>query len=469
MLCFFPYMGDLKVNGLCSQLQYLKIGYFPLGQLIHSLHFFNELLLDMNLLKLPEDIVCELLSLWVGTKDCVHFDSAYCNFFKLFKGSLVLQTSPPNKYAKDYLRWLFLRGICTSEIMISGCSGNSLGGNDYPEYASMCSKYLVQRGSTIKMLTINWTLSSAINLAASHCINLMNLSLVDCDVTKSLWILISNSARLTELRMNTCTFTRSKYLPPCDLRKLCIENTNGGINDDELISLVELCPNLKALYIWSAASTAETFQSIAKLCTHIKSVSLHGCRHEHSPIPLIAILDFVHAGLVALDIHSIPLTEEIVEAIITKHAATLRHLKADFMTDKELYLRLLCACTELHTLDMTYCNEEEVSSVIGNVKLPKLQTLMCGAYAYDHDLMESIINFTKYSPELTTLCLYDSLSPCMEKYIATLGATRPALHTIFLHDYSTNVRFVRNGKKEFRKEDWNEEPPQFDVLSFPVL
>ena len=183
----------------------------------------------------------------------------------------------------------------------------------------------------------------------------------------------------------------------------------------------------------------------------------------------MAVLGYVNAGLVALDIHSIPLTEEIVEAIITKHAATLRHLKADFMTEKEIYLRLLCACTELHTLDMTYCNEEEVSSVIANLKLPKLQTLMCDAYAYDRDQMESILEFTKHSPELTTLCLYDSLSPCMEKYIATLGATRPALHTIFLHDHRKNVRFVRYGKKEFRKEDSSEEPPQFDVLSFPVL
>ena len=430
----------------------------------------------MSLLQLPNEVACTLLSTWVGLKDCVRLDSAYCNkisrpiLLDSFKDSLILQSAPSHNHAKNFMRWLCLRSIRTSKMLIFNCREAVLGDNDYLEYLAICSNYFSYAGRSILNLDIQRCFLPVFDLVALYCSNLECVSIDSCDMGSTLWTILATNPHLTELNMEACSFEKhiesAKNSASCNLQKLYIENIHGRISDDDLVPLVGLFPNLKTLHLRSNQSTAETFTSVLKMCSKIVNLSMHDGREDGSTMPLEVILNNVKTGLRALNLAEFMLTADIVETIISYHASTLQHLKVNITASGALYVRLLNACSALRTLDISDSDEEELPAVLPNLRLPKLHSLMCDTY--DDALMDSIVEGTHYSPELSTLCLYGRADPRLYKYIQLFDATRPSVRKIILYGNRTNLRYIRVGTGKLRKEESVDVPLLFDLFSFPT-
>lgn len=433
----------------------------------------------MLLLRFPEDIVTGVLSGWLDTKSCVRLDSAFCNrssrnnLLDLYQRRLIVQNAPSTGQTQAFLNWLCLRSVCTAELVIHNCREKHPGDDEYLPFLELCSKYLSYGGRTVIKLDVRKCSSLILDLIAIHCNNMSRVKMDECDASTSLLAILTGNSRLSELCLDACCFATdtisiNSSFELHSLQKLCIENTHGRICDDALVVLAKTFPNLRAMHMWSNRTTGETFTTILKVCPQIVNISMHECSSENSTVALIAILDNVKLGLLALDLSSFELTEETVQKIIFNHAASLLHLKVDIVTSGALYLRLLNACTELQTLDISDSDEEELPSVLPFLRLPKLQTLMCDTY--DELLMGCIATLTKFSPEFTTLCLYGRSDPYLDNIIQKLGTTHTALRKVTLNGSRTKLRYVKvsGGSGGFRKEETEEGPPVFDVLSFPA-
>eukprot|EP01032_Pedospumella_encystans_P024119 gene24119-27289_t len=293
-------------------------------------HQSREMNAEINLLKLPGDIVCELITGWLDMSACGRLDSACCS----------------TDHRGNVLDFIKRSVISHLEI----------------EY---CSTYIT-------------------DLIALYCNNLSRIRVLDCDLDASFWKLLAGNARtLADLHLVADDFIMIGAMDnnfECSaVRKLGIEDLYGIISDEHLLRIVQVFPNIVRLELQRDQLAEETLSTILNYCAYVVDLTVFTSAESMPANVLLSILGNRKAGYQALSLSAFTTDEEVVEAIVNGHAHTLQHLKlyATEAIANTSYIHLLNACPNLQSLEFgcSYTTGDKVSNILPYIKLSKLKVL----------------------------------------------------------------------------------------------
>ena len=427
---------------------------FPLS-LVHQ---SRKMSTEINVLKLPRDIVCELMTGWLDMTACGRLDSACCstdhrgNVLNLIKRDCIFKIVKFDVDTSSFTKWVCLRSIHSSGVQIRNCKVGC------DEYLEMCDQFLQTCGGVINNLEIEYCSSYITELTALYCNNLSRIRVLDCDLDASFWkLLAGNAGTLTDFHLVADDFIMISEMDcsfVCSaVRKLGIEDLYGMINDEHLIPIVQVFPNIVRLELQRDQLTEETLTTILNYCPDVVDLTVFTSAESMPANVLLSILGNRKAGYQALSLSAFTTDEEAVEAIMDNHAHSLQHLKlyATEAIANTSYIHLLNACTNLQSLEFgcSYTTGDKVSNILPYVKLSKLKVL--NVESPDEFLMDNVTELTKYTPALEAL----SVTTCFDRgeadpriplQVQQFCSSCPQLQTVIIEGYYDDLCFVRVGQ-----------------------
>jgi len=424
----------------------------------YLLHQSRTMGIEMHILKLPEDIMCELLTSWLDMRACARFDSACCStdhrgvMLDLFRRECTFKSVVFEVDKVSYMKWLCFRSIRSLRAVIRNCAVGC------DEYFEMCTQFLRTSGSVIIHLEIVCCSTYVLDLMASYCSSLSRLRLLDCDLEDSFWILLDSNARTLvdlHLAVNYPIIINSNERKCLGhrLRNLSVEDLYGMISDKHLLQIVQVFPNIVCFELQRDELADETIITILDHCREVIDLTIFTGSEYVSASVLLSILGNRKQGYRALNLSSFATDEEVVEAIVNKHAHTLQHIKlyATEDIDNASYIYLLNACTELQTLELgCTCTEGgKLTNILSYIQPNRLKVMK--VESSDESLMESVVELTKYTPSLEAL----SVTSCFDRgeadaripvQVQQCGFNCPRLKTVIVDGYYDDACYIRIGQ-----------------------
>ena len=413
---------------------------------------------EINLLKLPGDIVCELMTGWLDMSACGRLDSACCstdhrgNVLDFIKRACIFKSLKFDVDTTSFTKWVCLRSIHSSGVQIRNCKVGC------DEYFEMCDQFLQTSGSVISHLEIEYCSTYITDLTALYCNNLSCIRVLDCDLDASFWkLLAGNAITLADLHLVADDFIMISAMDnnfECSaVRKLGIEDLYGIISDEHLLRIVQVFPNVVHLELQRDQLAEETVTTILNYCLDVVDLTVFTSAESMPASLLLSILGNRKAGYQALSLSAFTTDEEVVEAIINNHAHTLQHLKlyATEAIANTSYIHLLNACTNLQSLEFgcSYTTGDKVSNILPYVKLSKLKVLK--VESPDEFLMDIVAELTKYTPALealsVTICFdRGEADPHIPLQVQQFCFHCPQLQIVIIEGYYDDFCFVRVGQ-----------------------
>lgn len=411
--------------------------------------------IEMHLLKLPEDIMCELLTSWLDMRACARFDSACCSsdyrgvMLNLFRRVCTFKSVVFEFDKVSYMKWVCLRFIRSLRAVIRNCAVGC------DEYLEMCTQFLRTSGSVISHLDIEYCSTYALDLVASYCSSLSRLRVLDCDLEDSFWILLdSNAPTLVDLHLAVnypIIINSNERKLVCDrLRNFSVEDLYGMISDMHLLQIVQIFPNIANFELQRDELADETIITILGHCREVIDLTIFTGSEYVSASVLLSILGNRKQGYRALNLSSFATDDEVVKAIVSKHAHTLQHIKlyATEDIDSASYIYLLNACTELQTLEFGL-TDHKLSNMLSYIQPNRLKVIK--VESSDEFLMENVVELTKCTPALEAL----SVTSCFDRggpdpripiQVQQCGLNCPLLRSVIVDGYYDDACYIRVGQ-----------------------
>ena len=327
---------------------------------------------DVFLLSLPADLFGMVVCQWLGLKELVALDSAYCKDSLRNKwrkslsnnASCTILVEPENiveyrtyKAVNDFLRWIGERKLRVRKFVIAD-ETNVL----------LSAMYLDTYGPFVEQLRVfildNFSKCDIANTCTlvSHCLNLHTLIVEDCRVPKELIELLPTLPQLKELHLH------------------CAEDADN--HDHELCLDRMVQQNVLPLTCVTLCCHVHIVLKILKLCS----------------LPLIDKLSVRYKDAYSRYDKEADTVKQKIMQCLNLHTLALRF----HILDEDMH-NILLHCPNLEGISLTYCYGVTDASAILVSKMPRLHTLSIDNTGFFDGLMEALAEHTKHT--LHTLCV----------------------------------------------------------------
>ena len=327
---------------------------------------------DAFLLSLPADLVGTVVCQWLGLKELVALDSAYCKDSLRNKwrktlsdnASCIILVEPENivayrtyKAVNDFVRWIGQRQLRARKFVIADETNVLLSAiylDNYGPFVTQLRLFILDN-------FLKCDITSTCTLI-SYCMNLHTLIVEDCRVPKELIELLPTLPQLKELHLH------------------CADDADNHDHELCLDAMVQL--NVLQLTCVTLCCHVHTALKILKLCS----------------LPLIHKLSVHYKDAYSrYDKEADTMKQKIMQC------HNLQTLSLRFHILDEDMQNILLHCAYLERLSLTYCYGVTDASAVLASKMPRLHTLCIDNTGFFDGLMEALAEHTKHT--LHTLCV----------------------------------------------------------------
>jgi hypothetical protein len=233
---------------------------------------------------LPQEVTIEFLTAWLGVREVVRLDSALCastawrHLHHYFTAdNCVFRWPNLMVYNAEYIQWCISRktSLCGACLQIDDATGNT----QAHQFLRICGARL-QHCTLIggqKHDTVPFNIPYEA-LTTSDCLCEFVLAYTTVRMSTLRRAL---SQRLTLLRFFHCTFPSKEQLKAVvscsSLTTLCVSNS-VDIAETLLISVIEMCPNLRSLSLWNVLTVSDrAFAAIALHLPQLERLFAQNC------------------------------------------------------------------------------------------------------------------------------------------------------------------------------------------------
>lgn len=321
---------------------------------------------DTVLLSLPVELLGHVVCEWIGLRDFVRLDSAYCNVSQRNKWHQTLSDTPQCTISKEpennanyrkykmvnhFVQWITERRVRARKFVVADETDCVLSAKYLDNYGPFVEQFQVFILDNFSKCGITSTCS-----LLSYCINLRSIIMEDCTVPSELIDLLPSLVHLQELHLH-CTDDGDNHDASFN---------SGTVHEQSLLHLSCLTLNCHI----------HTVLKVLQRCTlsQIKRLNVH-YSDTHSKFDREA--EFV-----------IP---KIIQCTNLQTLALRFHLLDDDMAS------ILTHCPNLEKFSLTYCYGVTDGSAVQLAKMPYLHTLCIDNTGFSDGLMEALAQYTRHT------------------------------------------------------------------------